>query len=188
MRKGISSLFVLLLLLFSLWAFSAWSFGVSTKDSLKNIFSEQVLGNDILFTDSFEYELLDLSHSVFSAKAKIAIQSSSHGLLSIIGSQLDNKLILNVDIYNGPLLFDRSGVSAGSSIWYVGIDEELNDKNLLNKIQLKQLPKAVIKIDFDNKIHYKLPIQAHTLEFVLQGSYDPETQENFGQIDVDNFT
>lgn len=188
MRKGISSLFVLLLLLISLWGFSAWSFGASTRDSLSNVFSDQVSGNDILFTDPFEYELLDLSHSVFGAKAKIAIQVSSNGLLSIIGSQIDKKLILNVDIYNGPLLFDRSGISTGSSIWYVSIDEELNDKNLLNKLQLKQLPKAVIKIDFDNMIHYKLPIKAHILEMVVQGSYDPKTQENFGQIDVDNFT
>ncbi len=188
MRKGISSLFVLLLLLISLWGISAWSFGVSTKDSLKNIFSNQVSGNDIHLNDTFEYELLDLSHSVFGAKAKVAIQASSHGLLFIIGSQIDNKMILNIDIYNVPLLFDRSGVSTGSSIWYVSIDEELNDKNLLNKLQLKQLPKAVIKVDFDNKIHYKLPIQAHTLELVLQGSYDLENQENFGQIDVDNFT
>ena len=188
MRKVISSFFVLILLLFSLWGLSAWSFGVSTKDSLKNIFSDQVSSNVILFTGTFEYELLDLSHSIFGAKAKLAIQSSSDGLLSIIGSKFNSKLILNVDIYNGPLLFDRTGVSTGNSIWYVSIDEELNEQNILSKFNIKQLPTAVIKIDFDNKIYYKLPIQADTVEMVLEGNYDPKTQDGYGQIDVDDFT
>lgn len=152
---------------------------------MDNLLSDQISNQDNLFSSEFEYELLDLRYSIFGAKAKIAVQPSSKHLFPSIWEKFDNELILNVDIYNGPLLFDKAGVTIGRGIWYISLDKQANDVLVL---KLNESPTVLIKIGLENEIEYKLPIQWNSFKFLLAGTFDPKTQQGNGQIGVDDLT
>jgi len=187
MRKVLSSFFILSLLLISLWGISAWLFGEKYKNNLQNLFYGEIQSQNHFLINEFEYELFDIKHSIFGTKAKIAIEASLESQFSFIGLNNEDKLILSVESYNGPVFFDKSGISTGSSIWYVRIDQELNNKTTLDKLNFKQLPTVVFKVGFDENIEYKSAIETNFFELVLDGVYDSKVREGFGEIAVNNF-
>lgn len=182
MKKVFSSLFVLLLLLVTLWGLSTSVFSDDTKKVIQKMFFDEISQNDTLFADLFDHKVLSVNHSMFESKLKIAIQTSNNIVSSLLKIDLNSKLVLDVDIYNGPLLFEKTGVSVGASIWYLDIDEELSSLEIVDKINKKQLDAVVIKFGFNEVVSYELLYRNDSYEPLIKGTFTPSVGN--GEIDI----
>ena len=142
MRKITSSAFILLLLLLSLWILSTWYFANKNKTIIEQLLTESELDSSRFL----DYKRVAIKHSVFSSTAQYSLHISSENVFSDILSELENQLLVNIDIYNGPLLFDKKGIEIGNSVWKVSLDKSNND--LLKNLQLIQKPEALIRSSF----------------------------------------
>lgn len=183
MRQAISSVFILILLLISLWGISTWWFGLNNKKSIENFLTTE----QMFIKNGFEYEVIDLKHSLFGSTAKIVIDLSSIGFLNLLGIEAEQKLTLNIDMFNGPLLIDKSAAYTGNSIWHITLDKTLINKQWLSELNITEFPTAVIYVDMENQIKYKINHQDSNYQFALNGFYQPEYTSSSGVISVDNF-
>ena len=187
MNKVISSVFMLLLLLLILWSLGAWIFGTKAELNAKAFFVNVNQSSDPIFN----YEILKYDKSIFGAKAKIKLDLNLQNTIAqFIQDSFSGKhnQIINIDIYHGPILFDRSGVHFGSSAWKLSFDKNLDEEETLtssNILKLHQLRSAILKVGFKGEIEYKIPLKIHLNEVLVKGSYDLNTDMHKGNLSSD---
>jgi len=183
MRKTISSLFILMLLLISLWGFSSWSYGINNKKDIDKILNKK----NTVFANNFDYEVLEVEHSVFGSNIKVGIDLSSFSFLTAMGFKTENIVIFNIEMYNGPLLIDKSGVNVGRSIWHISLDDKLIDNQWFNNYILSNLYTLTVYVNFENQIKYKTNHQSNMSQVSLVGEYDSKESIGFAEITINNF-
>ena len=186
MKKLLSSLVVILIIMLILWAISGWYFGSKAEQEFKTLLqqSSQLAGKRF-----FRAELLHYKKTPSGAKASLGISSDYPALADRMGD-----LELQVKLLNGPVFFTRSGVSVGSSRWKLKVVDVTSDVNEEEQ-ELKEyedifpngLPSAVVRVEFDEKAHYESKFGTSFATLFVTGVFDLETQDNRGAISLKNF-
>lgn len=186
MRKTISSFFLLLILLLILWVASAWFFGSQTKDMLNTFSTREYLSDNQSFLKDLEYKVIESNSTILGTKLKVSLIPKNENIIWSIFGNFKEDLKLNIDIINGPLLFEKSGLSIGRSKWIVSFDEK-EYSSLLSQYKFKNLPKALITIGFDKQLDYKLAIDTQLNKININGELDPITHTGKGIVEAEEF-
>ena len=182
MNKIFSSLFLLIILIFILWALSGWYFGASAEQAFKAYIQSNAENSA---KQTFRLELLDYHKSIFGAKAKLKISSD----IPVIAEKM-GEIELIAKLLNGPLFITKNGVSMGSFRWFVAANEanftEAKKENL-RAIFPHLLPRLIIRTDFAKNVHYSSKFQTNLADINLQGMVNSETKNNSGKLLLQNF-
>ncbi len=196
MKKIFASSFTLLLLLLSLWGLSSWVLGEKNKQ----------LYGFIIENDSsafLNYEVISFERSIFTSKVKMRLQlNQNNNFAQLIGNSFIGSKNQTIDIkmFHGPILFDKSGIRLAKSVWKLNFGEHA--KKLATKSGLKQLVSEepepelvkfnqVSKIDllfnFDDQVEYTIPIKTSLSELNVTGYYNQKTEQHHGNMTGDEF-
>lgn len=178
MKKGISSIFILLLLGLTIWGASAWHLGTKTEDYIASFIENTKQNTQSLF----DFELLGYERSIFNSKAQIKLNiNTEHNIARFFEGSINdlNDRTIQIDILHGPLLFNPKGVGTGSSAWTFGTDQPINQE--ANEVLFfDKLANAKISINFENILTYKIPFELN--ELFVTGFYDLKTANHQGRI------
>lgn len=185
MRKSISSLFMLIILLLSLWSISALLLGKNNQQNLHSLINENSVNPDALFS----YELINYSSSIFGGKAIVAVSANNDNAFSnSVAGDLD-AVLFDIDINNGPIIIHKTKPSLGNSAWIISLNDQNNFEYLKDKTELyklKQWPSAYLVHTFDNSIEYSIPIESQFSDIIIKGIYDLKKAVNTGSIKSKN--
>ncbi len=186
MKKIVSSLFILLLLIVLLWGAAGWYFGANAHSELKHYLTHSAL---IPGEKLFRAEMIDFKKTAFGAKARLKIYSDTRFLNETLGD-----IDLQARILNGPLFIDEQSpfdhrLHTGTTRWHLSIDQtslDASQKDILNTLFPDQLPTATIVIDFDRQAHYEICLHSYLGKALIRGIYNLNTDENRGSVKLDN--
>ncbi len=192
MKKILSSLFVLMLLLILFWIASGWFFGANAETELRRYLRKS---NSIPGEKLFRAELLQFKKTAFGAKARLTIHSDMVFLDEALGD-----LDINTQLVNGPLFINTnidtitsndSHLNVGRMRWHLSINQEALEQSqadILATLFPDKLPTAIVVIDFKNKAHYQITLNSYLGKALIQGVYDLNTAENRGVVALENTT
>ncbi len=179
MKKLLSSIIVLIALVFILWATAALYLGSKAEQEFKSYLQKnaQIVGKKL-----FRAELLTYKKTLTGANATLLVSSDFPAISERVGD-----FELNAKLYNGPLFIRKSGVKFGSSRWLLSFPDNPNINQKLKEFFPTSFPIGVIRIDFEKKAHYWTKAKTSIAEVVITGGYDLETENNRGAIALNNF-
>ncbi|MCF6189992.1 MAG: YdgA family protein [Cocleimonas sp.] len=179
MKKLLSSIIVLVALVFILWAAATLYLGSKAEQEFKSYLQKnaQVVGKKL-----FRAELLTYKKTLIGANATLLVSSD----FSVISERIGD-FELNAKLYNGPIFFRKSGVKFGSSRWLLSFPDNPNINQKLKEFFPNSLPIGVVRIDFEKKAHYWTKAKTSIAEAVITGDYDLQTDDNRGAIALNNF-
>ena len=180
MKNLLSSIFLLLVLITLLFSLSNKYYGSYTEQSFKAYLKNY---SAINAEDNFTVNLLNYRNTILGATAKFSINSKVS-----IGSIDD--LYFEVSLLNGPVFITKTGISTGRTRWLVSLDETSlgeKERNYINSVFLKSVPKLLIRIDFNEKSYYSSTFETNIGVANLQGIYDIKTVSNEGVIVMNDF-
>jgi len=174
-------LFLLAILLFVLWSVSAWYLGKNTEQRFKALFDESPDTTEALF----DIKLLSFSSSIFSAKAKLAFNlNQTHSISRLVD---ETEWIFDIDMFNGPVLIDDSGIRFGNALWKASLDHNSAAK-LANLHRIKQIKPFTFTENFEQDIAYTLPLSYKQSNVLVKGEIDALSFLNKGLVTSENFT
>ncbi len=176
MKKSLSSLFILILLLILFWGASGWYFGADAQIQLKKYLHDlnQAPGEKL-----FRAELLEFDNLPFGGKARLRLYSDVTAINEMLGD-----IYLDASLLNGPLFISGKGVDLASTRWRLSINQtklELSQRETLNNLFPDGWPEAMIMVDFDKQAHYRFSLQADAGVTMLNGVYDLDSGANHGE-------
>jgi len=183
MKKFISSIITLFILLTIIWSVSSWYFGSKAENNFRFALSEK---SSVSGESLFSAELISYKRTWIGANAILRI-SSDNTFFSERFGEFDAK----VNLLNGPVFFDDSGVSIGTSRWIIQPDElSLSEAQLLDLRSYFPdiVPVLTVTMDFNQKAHYVGELQSKSGKVLLTGEYDLESEDNKGVVSIDDFT
>lgn len=179
MKKLLSSLVVLVALVFILWAAAALYLGSKSEQEFKSYLQKnaQVVGKKL-----FRAELLTYKKTLTGANATLLVSSDFPVISERVGD-----FEINAKLYNGPIFIRKSGVKFGSSRWLLSFPDNPNINQKLKEFFPISLPIGVVRIDFEKKAHYWTKAKTSIAEAVITGNYDLQTENNRGAIALNDF-
>jgi hypothetical protein len=179
MKKLLSAIIIIFIILLMLWAVVGWYFGSKTEQEFKGFLEEssQLAGKRL-----FRAELVSYKRTASGARASLDISSDYPLLNERLG-----ELKLNVKLLNGPVFITHSGVSAGSSRWVLQVVDGSDAVKEYEELFPNSLPSAVVRVDFEEKAHYVAKLETSFARSLITGIFDLETQDNRGAIALKDF-
>ncbi len=178
MKKLLSSIIILAVLVVILWAVASLYLGSKSEKEFKSYLQKnaQVVGKKL-----FRAELLRYKKTLTGANATLLVSSDFPVISERIGD-----FELNAKLYNGPLFIRKSGVKFGSSRWLLSFPDNPNINQKLKEFFPETLPLGVVRIDFDKKAHYWTKVKTSFAEAIITGDYNLQTDDNRGAIALNN--
>lgn len=178
MKKLLSSIIILTVLVVILWATASLYLGSKSEKEFKSYLQKnsQVVGKKL-----FRAELLRYKKTLTGANATLLISSD----FPVISERMGD-FELNAKLYNGPLFIRKSGVKFGSSRWLLSFPDDPDINQKLKEFFPESLPLGVVRIDFDKKAHYWTKANMSFAEAIITGDYDLQTDDNHGAIALNN--
>jgi len=182
MKKILSAIFLLILLLIIMLALSGWYFGASAEKILVGYLQKKPL---ITSKDIFNMELQDYQKTLFGAKAKLKISSD----IPIIAEKI-GEIDLIAKLLNGPVFVTKRGVSTGVYRWFITVDKSKLTKSKKENLRAffpDQLPRVIIRTDFGKKVHYSSDFLSTFGQINLAGIFNLKQEQHYGTLKVQNF-
>jgi len=182
MRNIASSLFILMLLLLALLVVSTWFIGEKNKEFIQDYFDDETKNSNHLF----DSKLNKFTSAIFTSKANISIHKNSENeLVDLITHSFDEENY-EVRITNGPFLLNQPNVNFGRSFWEFtkdpGIDTDKESKAIEHLLH-----QARIRVDFNNNVHYEVPIELGISTLLLKGVFNVSNNKHTGTISSNGF-
>lgn len=184
MRKFFSSLIILSVFFLCFWSLSAWFFGKNNRDELLTFLERNQQDSDAFI----HLNMKEFSSSIFGTNGILIASLNEKYSFHEITKRIPNELQINFNFKNGPVLYNKTGLSIGKSAWRVTIDEQYiahainNDIASNNKTFLKQSPTAYFKHSFDNFIEYSLVLKQFELDLLIKGKINTKSNNHTGSI------
>jgi hypothetical protein len=193
MKKLLSLLFIVLILLLIFWGGATWFLGQETEKQFK-AFSEAATSNSKnLNRTANTFEISDYKNTSFlDAQAIVRLTSS----MPLLDNLLSNTNIITT-IQHGPLIVDTSGLTFAASKLSAQVDvASLDEETRATLTQLfgnKAPIEAEIIIDFSDQAHYRISIPTLSQEGVsnldidgltLTGTHSLKTYQGTAQLNV----
>ena len=182
MKKIITSVITLIVFLAIIWSASSWYFGSKAEQDLKFLLKSNAgLSGESLFRE----ELISYKRTWMGANAILRISSDNNSFSERFG-EFDVK----ANLLNGPVFFDDSGLSIGTSRWTIQPDElSLSDTQSqdLSLYFPESLPLATVTMDFTHKANYKGKFDTQEGKLLVSGVYDLVSENNKGEISITDF-
>ncbi len=180
MKKKLTIIILITLsLILVVWGASAWYLGEKAETFFKAVIQENI---EIRGENLFRIELVDYQRTLFEAKAQLRISSEVPFLSEKFGEYQ-----VNVTLLNGPIFIGETGVTFGSSRWYIEVDEaNLPEEEAENLKQIfpQRLPTAMVRLDFKNNAHYSMTLKTELSDAQVTGVYNVESYTNRGAINL----
>jgi len=182
MKKILSAIFLLILLLIIMLALSGWYFGASAEKTLVGYLQKKPL---ITSKDIFNVELQDYRKTLFGAKAKLKISSD----IPIIAEKI-GEIDLIAKLLNGPVFVTKRGISTGVYRWFITVDKSKLTKSKKENLRAffpNQLPHVIIRADFEKKVHYSSDFLSTFGQINLAGIFNLKQEKHHGTLKMQNF-
>jgi len=183
MKKIFSAIFLLVILLFILWALSGWYFGASAEQVFKTYLQNN---SEHSAKQTFRLELQDYRKTIFGAKARLKISSD----IPVIAEKM-GEIELVAKLLNGPVFITKNGISMGSFRWFIAVDESSfteAEKENIRAIFPSLLPRLIIRTDFEKNVHYSsTKFQTSFADMNIAGMFNSKTKNNSGKLHLQNF-
>ncbi len=182
MKKLLSAIMLLLILILVFWTVAGWYFGAASERVFKSLITDQ---QNAMGEQAIRIELLNFHRTLMGAKARLRIYSD----IPVINNRLE-ELPLTVTLLNGPVFIDRSGLSFGQSQWIINLDEKtLSDveKENIRGLFPQVLPEAFMVLDFADKLNYQITAIFNNVTTSAQGVISRVDQNHHGDIVLKDF-
>jgi len=182
MKKILSAIFLLILLLIIMLALSGWYFGASAEKALVGYLQKKPL---ITSKDFFNIELQDYRKTLFGAKARLKISSN----IPVIAEKT-GEIDLIAKLLNGPVFVTKRGISTGIYRWFITIDKSKLSESKMENLRAffpDQLPQIIIRTDFEKKVHYSSDFPSTFGQIKLAGIFNLKQEKHHGTLWMQNF-
>jgi hypothetical protein len=182
MKKFISSTITLLLLLIIIWSITSWYFGTQAENALKSALE---INTGVSGEKLFRAELIEYRRTWLGAKAKVRLSSDN-----IYLSERLNEIDLSANLLNGPVFLTEKGLSLGTSLWSIRVDESSLTEDQLQTLQgifPQGLPSIDIRQDFKQRADYVAKFHSMLGKVLITGLFDLDSEDNRGAITLDDF-
>lgn len=182
MRRIISTITILIVLLFIIWAMLGWLLGERSEKTFKAYIRETTETKSSKF---ISYDLINYHRTLLGARGKLRLRFSNAYLSDVFAA-----LPIHFRMLNGPLFINDSGISTGTSHWRFMIDtSRLSHKQQdnLQAIFPYSNPDFDIAMGFNQQASYASKARTAYARLSLRGLIDLQSESNRGSVLVNDF-
>ena len=157
-KKGLFILFVITLLLITLWGFFGWSLANQSREQLNTFLSVNLHDAEM---NSIDAQLLTYTPTLIGAKTSVKVSSKVEFIKEQIGD-----LLITARLFNGPVFYDDGKVFFGKALWKLSLDSSMRERELSTEHKLNtediiksKKPSLSVLVDFNDDISYRSHIK-----------------------------